>query len=156
MNVNAVRLEDRLGPLEPPYRSRGEAQVGRLLDRYGIPFFYEKPLLLYDRGTRRVWHPDFTLTDAQRTVVEYAGMPDVPDYQAGIIHKQGAYAANGIPAVFIYPLDLRGPDWPGRVVQKIQGVYRPAWHLMRCRATSAVPPAGYRRPWCSSSRWYRH
>ena len=156
MNVNAVRLEDRLGPLEPPYRSRGEAQVGRLLDRYGIPFFYEKPLLLYDRGTRRVWHPDFTLTDAQRTVVEYAGMPDVPDYQAGIIHKQGAYAANGIPAVFIYPADLRGPDWPERVVRKIQGVYQPAWHLMRHPATSSVPPAGYRRPRCSSSRSYRH
>jgi hypothetical protein len=31
-----ARLEDQLGPHEPPYKSRGEAQVGRLLDRYGI------------------------------------------------------------------------------------------------------------------------
>jgi hypothetical protein len=82
-------------------------------------------------------------------------MPDIPDYQAGIIHKQKAYAANGIPAVFIYPTDLRGPDWPARVVQKIQGVYRPASHLTRYRATSAAPPAGYRLSWCSSSRSYR-
>jgi hypothetical protein len=155
LKVGADRLEDRLGPDEPPYRSRGEAQVGRLLDRYGIPFFYEKPLVVYDRGTRRIWHPDFTLAEFARTVVEYAGMPDIPDYQAGIIHKQKAYAANGIPAVFIYPTDLRGPDWPARVVQKIQGVYRPASHLTRYRATSAAPPAGYRRSWCSSSRSYR-
>ena len=50
-------LEERLAELEPPYRSRGEAQVGRLLDRYGIPFFYEHPLLVLDRGHYRVWHP---------------------------------------------------------------------------------------------------
>ena len=130
--------------------------MGRLLDRYGIPFFYEKPLLIYDRGTRRVWHPDFTLTDNQKTVVEYAGMPDVPDYQAGIIHKQKAYAANGIPAVFIYPADLKGRDWPERIVQRIQSTHPLAAGFTRYRATSAVPLAGYRRPLCSSSRWYRH
>ena len=50
-------LEERLAGLEPPYRSQGEAQVGRLLDRYGIPFFYEHPLLILDRGRHRVWHP---------------------------------------------------------------------------------------------------
>ena len=38
----APRLEDVLGPNEPQYKSRGEAQVGRLLDRYDIPFLYEQ------------------------------------------------------------------------------------------------------------------
>lgn len=52
-----ARLEDRLGSNEPPYKSRGEAQVGRLLDRYGLPFFYEQPTLIYDRGRHRIWHP---------------------------------------------------------------------------------------------------
>ena len=62
MNYSPVaRLEDRLDPLEPPYRSRGEAQIGRLLDRFGIPFFYEQPTLICDRGRHRVWRPDFTL-----------------------------------------------------------------------------------------------
>jgi hypothetical protein len=122
MQVDAPRLEDRLGPLEPPYRSRGEAQVGRLLDRYGIPFLYEHPLVVHDRGRYRVWHPDFTLPDHNRLIVEYAGMMDVPDYMAGIRHKQDAYAANGIAAVFVYPDDLRGPDWPGRIVRRIRQV----------------------------------
>ncbi len=58
---DAPRLEDRLDPLEPPYRSRGEIQVGCLLDRYNIPFFYEQPTLIYDRGRHRIWRPDFTL-----------------------------------------------------------------------------------------------
>lgn len=50
-------LDARIAAMEPPYRSRGEAQVGRLLDRYNIPFFYEHPTLIYDRGRYRVWHP---------------------------------------------------------------------------------------------------
>ena len=115
----APRLEDRLGPLEPPYKSRGEAQVGRLLDRYGIPFFYEQPTVVLDRGRHKVWRPDFTLPDYNGLVVEYAGMPDVPDYMDGIRHKQQTYAANGITAVFIYPQDLCGPCWPAEVVEKI-------------------------------------
>ena len=90
MEVNAARLEDRLGPNEPPYRSRGEAQVGRMLDRYGIPFFYENPLILHDRGRYRIWHPDFMLPSYGNLVVEYAGMPDRPDYMAGIRHKEAA------------------------------------------------------------------
>ena len=120
MNVDATRLEDRLGPLEPPYRSRGEAQIGRLLDRYGISFFYEAPLIVLDRDRHRVWHPDFTLPHYASLVVEYAGMPDRPDYMAGIRHKEKAYAANGVPALFVFPSDLAVPRWPETVVKKIE------------------------------------
>jgi len=28
----------------PRYRSRPECDIGRLLDKYGIPFIYEKPM----------------------------------------------------------------------------------------------------------------
>ena len=121
MNVDADRLEDRLGPLEPPYKSRGEAQVGRLLDRYGIPFFYEMPLMVQDRGGYKIWHPDFTLPAYGSLVVEYAGMPDVPDYAAGIRHKRQVYKANAIAAVFVYPVDLTGPQWPEQVMARIRG-----------------------------------
>ena len=119
MNVDASRLEDRLGPLEPPYRSRGEAQVGRLLDRYGIPFFYEQALLVYNRYRYRIWHPDFTLPTYNGQIIEYAGMPDVPEYMAGIRHKKRVYAANEIPAMFIYPDDLKVPQWPEKILERI-------------------------------------
>lgn len=116
-------LEGRLASLEPPYRSRGEAQVGRLLDRYGIPFFYEHPLLVLDRGRHRVWRPDFLLPAHDGLVVEYAGMPDKPDYMDGIRHKERVYEANGVPAVFLYPRDLHGPRWPEEVMAKVEQAY---------------------------------
>jgi hypothetical protein len=132
VKVGAARLEDRLAPHEPPYKSRGEAQVGRLLDRYGIPFFYEHPLVVYDRGRYRTWHPDFTLPEHGRLIVEYAGMPDVPDYAAGIRHKKDVYAANRVAAVFIYPKDLSMPGWPqtiaDRIMRRCEEWRGPAYH----------------------------
>ena len=114
-------LEQRLAQFEPPYRSRGEAQVGRVLDRYGIPFYYEQPTLVYDRDRHRIWHPDFTLPDYGSLIIEYAGMPDIPEYVDGIRHKQQAYHANRIPALFLYPGDLMEPNWPQRMVGRIKG-----------------------------------
>ena len=119
-----VRLEDRLGPDEPPYQSRGEAQVGRLLDRYGIPFFYEQATVVRDRGRNRIWHPDFTLPSYNGLIVEYAGMPDRPEYMAGVRHKQRAYAANQMPALFVYPSSLRGRYWPKRLIYRIRSAAR--------------------------------
>ena len=134
MNVDASRLEDRLDPLEPPYKSRGEAKVGRLLDRYGIPFFYEQPIVVFDRGKHRIWRPDFTLPSCGGLIVEYAGMPDVLEYAAGICHKHEVYSRNRVRAAFVYPRDLQGPDWPQRVMERIDAAAHripPALHLNR-------------------------
>lgn len=114
------RLEDRLAPWEPPYRSRGEAQVGRLLGRYGIPFAYEQPTVVYDRGGYRTWHPDFTLPTYGSLIVEYAGMLDLPHYAAGVRHKRRTYAANGLNALFVYPQELQGPDWSHQLIRRIE------------------------------------
>jgi hypothetical protein len=75
--------------------------------------------MVLDRGRYRLWHPDFTLPQYDWMVVEYAGMPDVPDYAAGIRHKQEVYRINGIPAFFLYPRDLQGPAWPERIVERL-------------------------------------
>ncbi len=126
MRSSTARLEDRLGESEPDYKSRGEAQVGRLLDRSGIPFTYEQPTLIYDRGRHRRWRPDFTLPTYNGLIVEYAGMMDLPDYATGIRHKTRVYRANGIPALFVYPEDLRGSGWPQRLYERIQRAGRQA------------------------------
>jgi len=63
-------------------------------------------------------------------------MMDIPDYAAGIRHKAATYARNGIPAVFVYPADLRGPRWPEHIVESI---YRAA------DRASAPPMAQFRR-----------
>ena len=129
-----VRLEDRLGSREPPYRSRGEAQVGRLLDRYGIPFAHEQPTPIYDRRRQRTWRPDFTLPGYGGLILEYAGMMDIPDYAAGIRHKRRAYARNERQVLFVYPRDLRGQEWPERLMQRIQ----------RARTFRGYPTYGFR------------
>jgi len=113
-------LDERVAELEPPYRSRGEVKVGRLLDQYGIPFFYEHPLLILDRGRHRVWHPDFTLPTHGGLIVEYAGMPDRPDYMQGIRHKARAFEANGVAALFLYPWDLLGERWQEHVIARVE------------------------------------
>ena len=123
MNPPDPDLEEMLAKLELPYKSRGEAQVGRFLDRYGIPFLYEQPLRIWDRGKYRTWHPDFTLPKYNGLILEYAGMPEIDDYMTGIRHKQHAYQANGIPALFVYPHDLTGPDWPEQLHKKLKQIY---------------------------------
>jgi len=75
--------------------------------------------MVYDRGRQRVWRPDFTLPAYNGLIVEYAGMMDVPDYADGIRHKQRAYSANKMPAVFVYPRHLQGRDWPAQLAQYI-------------------------------------
>ena len=47
-------------------------------------------------------------------------MPDKPDYMDGVRHKERVFDANGVPAVFLYPRDLRGPKWPERVIETIE------------------------------------
>jgi len=93
--------------------------VGRLLDRYGVPFFYEQPTLVLDRGRYRVWHPDFTLPEYNSLILEFAGMPDKPEYMRKLHYKQRVYHDNAIPALFIYPQDLTGRSWPERLYERI-------------------------------------
>ena len=139
MKVGAPRLEDRLGSHEPPYKSRGEAQVGRLLDRYGIPFFYEQPIILRDGDVFRTFRPDFTLPRQRNMIVEYAGMPDRSDYMVRLRHKMQVYAENSVSALFVYPRDLQGGDWHPKLINQIyrfagQTGYRPHQNPYRGRS----------------------
>lgn len=112
-------LDDRLAPDEPRYRSRGEAQIGRLLDHYGIPFLYEQPTPVCDEGRMRVLYPDFTLPARDNLLIEYAGMMDQPEYAFRTNHKQRVYAANGFQSLFLYPRDIVGPRWTHGVLERI-------------------------------------
>ena len=99
MNPNDIRsdLEDELSELDPPYRSRQEAQLGRMLDRYGIPFFFEQPVLVYDNGRHEIVKPAFTLPTYAGLVMEYANKPE------GVHRRQRLYQDNGIAAVIAQP-----------------------------------------------------
>ena len=113
-----------------------------MLRRHGVPFLYEHPLLVYDRGSYRIWHPDFRLPTYGGLIVEYAGMPDVPDYMAGIRHKERVFREHRLPAVFIYPWEVRSGSWQQEVMARIEDAYhthqwRQCWaHVLEAPATS--------------------
>ena len=94
-------LEDRLDPLEPPYRSRAETQIGRQLDQYGVLFYYRQPRLIMTEDRYEIWHPAFTLPYYNSLVIEYAGPLDTPQQRIDLARRQQVYQDNGIEAVFL-------------------------------------------------------
>lgn len=104
----------------PAYRSRGEIQIARLLDREGIGYRYEHPLAVVDRGRTRIWYPDFHLPE-YGMIIEYFGMNGDPEYRKRAEHKMQVYREIGIEGVFLTEESLRG-DWPGKILGQIEGV----------------------------------
>ncbi|MCK4601817.1 MAG: hypothetical protein KAU28_05090 [Phycisphaerae bacterium] len=137
MNPNnpAIDLEDELSELDPPYRSRQETHVGRMLDRYGIPFFYEQPVLVYDNGRHEIVKPAFTLPTYAGLVVEYA------DKSHDSRRMERVYHDNGIPAVIIRPEEMQSFKGPAGLIERIEQAARQYKSLMRYPATSIVQPS---------------
>ncbi len=75
------------------FRSWGEAQIGRMLDRYGIPYLYEHPLAIVDdQGKTGIWHPDFQLR-GYGILLEYCGRLHDSAYTDGMARKRDVYEA---------------------------------------------------------------
>ncbi|MHC4259244.1 MAG: hypothetical protein ACYSTF_02350 [Planctomycetota bacterium] len=107
-------LDSQLGNLEPPYESDNEARIGRLLDKYGIPFFYKQATIVYNNGKNEIWNPSFTLPQYGCAVIDY-----VPQ------EKQAAeririYRYNQIPATVLGPKDLDKPHFQQELYEKLQ------------------------------------
>ncbi len=98
--------------------SYGEKQIARMLNQYGIRFFYEYPLAVIDRGKVRVNYPDFLLPDLG-AIIEYAGMMDNPRYVAQLEHKKAVYREAGVGCVVVEPADLGG-YWPGKITNALR------------------------------------
>jgi hypothetical protein len=102
------------------FRSWGETQIGRMLDHYAIPYFYEHPVAVIDCGKTRIWYPDFQLRD-YGILIEYCGLLLDPHYAAGMARKEAVYRENGLAALMLTPDVFRG-DWPGKILDRIEGV----------------------------------
>ena len=113
-------LEYYLGKLQPPYESEGQANIGRMLDEYGIPFFYKQATMVLDNGHRTIWRPDFTLPTYNNAVIEYhpngEGCPNVGN-------KSDLARRNNIAALFLNESDLVGPDWQKRLYDRLEELY---------------------------------
>jgi hypothetical protein len=113
------KLEDMLTELDPPYESKEEFQIGRVLDQYGIPFFYKQATIIYDQGKNEIWKPTFTVFPYGGLVIDY-----IPGSEQGqndeLLRKEQIYRYNQIPAVLLGPGDLIQPKWEILLYEKIK------------------------------------
>lgn len=109
-------LTDVLTALEPAYRPNEERQIGRLLDQYGIVFFYRQPTVVYNNGQNETWKPAFTLPQYGGMVIDYVAEPrDARDIAALV----QTYQYNEIPATVLGPRDLDKQDWKDDLYERI-------------------------------------
>ena len=80
-------------------RSKSEKIIADELERQGIPYHYEMPLLLRVDGQMKEFHPDFTvmnITTGEVKYMEHFGMMDNPSYYNNVLSKLDVYERNGL------------------------------------------------------------
>jgi hypothetical protein len=122
------KLEDMLTELDPPYESKEELQIGRLLDQYGIPFFYKQATIIYNEGQNEVWKPPFTVYPYGGLVIDYVPGSE-KNQNDELLRKEQIYRYNQIPAVLLGPKDLTESNWEDVLYGKIERTYRQAFDL---------------------------
>jgi len=130
------KLENMLTELDPQYESKDELKVGRMLDQYGIPFFYRQATIIYDQGKNEIWKPSFTLYPYGGLVIDYvAGSEE--GKQNELLRKEHVYRYNQIPAVLLGPKELTEPNWDEHLYKKIEQTFRREFDPMRYMLESA-------------------
>ena len=110
----------RYGKVDPQYRSWGEEQIGRFLDRHGFNYHYEYPLAVVDRGLVRLYYPDFQLPEFGM-IIEYFGVNGKPRYDEQVRHKMAIYQQAGIEGLFLNKDSFKG-DWPTRILAQMHDI----------------------------------
>ncbi len=123
---------------EPKYKSYGEGRIATVFDQYGVPYQYERPLLVIDRSKERIWYADFWLPDAS-VAVEYFGLAGQPEYDHMSDHKTRVYADNGIAMVPVLREHL-GRDLPDYLMGGIERILQNRYERFRAARRCAPCP----------------
>jgi len=111
-------LSDMLTELDPQYQTKEELKIGRMLDQYGIPFFYRQATIVYDQGKNEIWNPSFTLYPYGGLVIDY--VPGSEQNQKDeLLRKEQIYKYNQIPAVLLGPKDLLERNWEETLYERL-------------------------------------
>lgn len=102
------------------FKSKGEYQIARFLERNQIRYQYEHPLAVVDRGQVRIWYPDFLLPEYGITL-EYFGVNGKRSYAEQTQHKKEVYQQAGIQGIFLTEDSFWG-YWPGRIMRQIEDI----------------------------------
>jgi hypothetical protein len=121
-------LEDMLADLDPPYESMEELKIGRMLDQYGIPFFFKQPMVIYNEGKNEIWKPSFTLYPYGGIVIDYVPGPR-ENQEDELLQKEQIYRYNQIPVVLLGPKDLMQPKWEEVLYERLERMRMHPSHL---------------------------
>ena len=127
---------------EPRYKSYGEGRIAAVLDQYGVPYQYERPLLVIDRNKERIWYAGLSGCRMRSVAVEYFGLAGQPEYDRSIDHKTQVYAENGIGMVPVRREHL-GRELPDYLMGGIERILQNRYE--RFRAAARRYPARYQR-----------
>ena len=119
-----------LTELDPPYESKEELKIGRVLDQYGIPFFYRQATIVYHEGKNEIWKPTFTVYPYGGLVIDYVP-GSVKNQNDELLRKEQIYRYNQIPAVLFGPKDLKEPNWQEMLYGRIEQAYQQTFDPMR-------------------------
>jgi hypothetical protein len=117
------------------YKSWGEEQIARLLERNNITFQYEYPLAVIDRDKIRLNYPDFRLPD-YGIIIEYFGVNGEQSYDEKMQHKINLYKQAGIGGLFLTRDSLRG-NWPEKILGGIEGILKSRLERFHKRSNNA-------------------
>ena len=119
--INAApALEDRLISPDYPYESKAEADIAKMLDSYGIPFFYKQPTLVIENGKRCITYADFFLPTYNGLAIDYIIESNSAIYR----RKKNIYQDNQIPAVLITHKDMNSHNWQKKLHNTLHNIYR--------------------------------
>ena len=113
-------LEDKLVSPEYPYESKEEASIAKMLNAYGIPFFYKQPTLVIENGKRCIEYADFFLPTYNGLAIDYIIESNSAIYR----RKKNVYQDNQTPAVLMSRKNMQGPDWQKKLFNRLQNIYR--------------------------------
>jgi hypothetical protein len=119
-----------LTELDPPYESKEELAIGRMLDQYGIPFFYKQATVIYDQGQNEIRKPSFTLYPYGGLVIDYVSGSG-ENQKDELLRREQTYRYNQIPAVLLGPKDLTEPDWQDVLYKRIEQAYQQEFDPMQ-------------------------
>ena len=111
-------IEYYLSDPKPQYESKGQEMIGRMLDKYGIAFYYKDPYLLWENGERKVKRPDFTLPTYNNAVINY-----IPRLNQATERVKDIYRENWTAALFLDDPFLAKPDWQQRLYNELDKIF---------------------------------
>ena len=110
-------IEYYLSDPKPQYESKGQEMIGRMLDKYGIAFYYKDPYLLWENGERKVKRPDFTLPTYNNAVINY-----IPRLNQATERVKDIYKENWTAALFLDDDFLAKSDWQQRLYNELEKI----------------------------------